>query len=77
MSDLAPTSRYVSLATLTVDGRPSVRTVVYRGQYEGKLQVATDVRSGKIAGLRRHCWAEICWYFTVGGRPAALACASL
>lgn len=70
-AETAAAARFASLATLTVNGRPSVRTVVFRGLYEGTrgdapmLQVATDARSAKVDGLRRCNWAELCWYFTV------------
>jgi pyridoxamine 5'-phosphate oxidase len=64
-----PHSRYLQLATVTPDGNPSNRTVVFRGfidrdNYENLLQFVTDSRSEKIVHLRQQPNAEICWYFT-------------
>ncbi len=58
--------RYIQLATLTGDGWPANRTVVFRGFSEDgqRLQVATDARSDKVTQLARHGPVEICWYFT-------------
>lgn len=60
-----PHSRYVQLATLA-DGRPSNRTVVFRGFYDGSntLMFVTDTRSAKVADLSPGAWGELCWYFT-------------
>lgn len=66
--DLPPT-RFLQLATLTTDGLPSVRTVVFRGWYDDttlqpSLKFTTDLRSGKVSGLSSSgSWAEACWYF--------------
>ena len=67
-----PQSRYISLATITKEGRPAVRTVVFRGFDEPlnkdgslKLRIATDDRSEKVAELIAAPWAELCWYFEV------------
>ncbi|BBG97673.1 Pyridoxamine 5'-phosphate oxidase family protein [Prunus dulcis] len=48
-------SSYIQLATIACNGRPSNRTVVFRGFQEDsdKIQINTDGRSRKI-----------CWYFT-------------
>ena len=70
-----PASRFFQLATLTTDDHPAVRTVVFRGWYDTAsdesngsgiaLKIITDLRSEKIEALRKHPWAEICWYFVV------------
>uniref|UniRef100_A0A7S2ZQW3 Pyridoxamine 5'-phosphate oxidase Alr4036 family FMN-binding domain-containing protein n=1 Tax=Rhodosorus marinus TaxID=101924 RepID=A0A7S2ZQW3_9RHOD len=60
-----PYARYLSLATVTEEGKPSCRTVVYRGILEGTLttlKVITDVRSEKIKHLKKNNWVEACWY---------------
>ncbi|MDV3001424.1 MAG: hypothetical protein N5P05_003030 [Chroococcopsis gigantea SAG 12.99] len=61
----SPQSRYFQLATTGVDGRPSNRTVVFRGYLEpsNTIQIITDTRSEKIRDLQTHPWGEICWYF--------------
>jgi pyridoxamine 5'-phosphate oxidase len=63
----APTSRYVQLATARTDGRPSNRTVVFRGFYfdTPALTFATDARTPKAGEMDRFPWAEACWYFPV------------
>lgn len=64
ISDSDPLTNYAQLATLTTEGRPSVRTVVVREASAAGLKICTDMRSAKIEGLRRCEWAELCWYFT-------------
>ncbi|MGD1857461.1 MAG: Npun_F5749 family FMN-dependent PPOX-type flavoprotein [Leptolyngbyaceae cyanobacterium] len=57
--------RYLQLATLTPQGRPSNRTLVFRGFVNDALQMVTDSRSEKLQHIKICPWAEICWYFTV------------
>jgi pyridoxamine 5'-phosphate oxidase len=59
-------SRYFQLATVTSEGKPKNRTVVFRGFLESTnwLQIITDLRSDKITDLQHQPWAEICWYFS-------------
>ncbi|AFZ34161.1 pyridoxamine 5'-phosphate oxidase-related, FMN-binding protein [Stanieria cyanosphaera PCC 7437] len=59
-------SRYLQLATITPEGLPANRTVVFRGFLEGTnyLQIITDFRSSKIDQIQYQSEAEICWYFT-------------
>jgi PPOX class probable FMN-dependent enzyme len=59
-------SRYLQLATVTPEGLPANRTVVFRGFLEDTnyLQIITDSRSEKIDQIRYQPEAEICWYFT-------------
>lgn len=59
-------SSYFQLATVTSSGRPSNRTVVFRGFQEvtDKIQINTDTRTRKIEDLKHSSFAEICWYFT-------------
>ena len=61
-----PYSRYVQLATLAANGRPTNRTVVFRGFYghHNALIFVTDGRSGKVSDLSQSPWGELCWYFT-------------
>jgi PPOX class probable FMN-dependent enzyme len=58
-------SRYLQLATVTAQGIPSNRTVVFRGFLEdsNNLQIITDIRSEKCQHLQHQPIAEICWYF--------------
>ncbi|KAL7259149.1 hypothetical protein ACSBR1_005115 [Camellia fascicularis] len=53
-------------ATIGSNGRPSNRTVVFRGFEENsdKIRINTDCRTRKIDDLKHCPFAEICWYFT-------------
>lgn len=57
--------RYLQLATINADGKPSNRTVVFRGFVGTALQIVTDGRSEKVQQIQTQPWAEACWYFTV------------
>jgi len=64
-----PHSRYFQLATVTTEGYPANRTVVFRGfleleNYFNTLKIITDARSAKIKDLENKAFAEVCWYFT-------------
>nr|ADA67932.1 putative pyridoxine 5'-phosphate oxidase [Wolffia arrhiza] len=58
-------SRFIQLATVTPNGKPANRTVVFRGFFQGTdlIQINTDWRSSKIEDLKNCPFAEICWYF--------------
>jgi len=65
-----PYAKYVQLATVTVEGRPANRTVVFRGflgdgtaQPTPCLTFVTDARSGKVAEVANNPYAEVAWYF--------------
>ncbi|CAA3009003.1 pyridoxine pyridoxamine 5 -phosphate oxidase 2 [Olea europaea subsp. europaea] len=59
-------SSYFQFATVASNGRPSNRTVVFRGFQDDsdKIQINTDSRTRKLDDLKRCSFAEICWYFT-------------
>ncbi|MGF1571142.1 MAG: Npun_F5749 family FMN-dependent PPOX-type flavoprotein [Nodosilinea sp.] len=61
-----PYSRYFQLATVTPQGHPANRTVVFRGFLpdRNELIMVTDRRSQKMVDFTNCPWAEICWYFT-------------
>ena len=62
-----PHSRYFQLATVTPEGYPANRTVVFRGfmdDDQNTLKVITDARSAKISDIEYQPVGEICWYFT-------------
>ncbi|AUC61558.1 Pyridoxamine 5'-phosphate oxidase [Cyanobacterium sp. HL-69] len=61
-----PYSRYFQLATISPEGFPTNRTVVFRGFYDDTnwLQIITDIRSEKYQHLQKQPQSEICWYFT-------------
>jgi pyridoxamine 5'-phosphate oxidase len=63
----APSSRFVQMATIRVDGRPANRTVVFRGFLHDspRLTFVADLRSTKVDELERSPWSELCWYFAV------------
>lgn len=58
-------ARYFQLATVSLNGRPANRTVVFRGFLLGSnlITAITDERSAKIDQIQHSPWAEICWYF--------------
>lgn len=59
-------SRYFQLATVDLVGRPTNRTVVFRGflNNTNQLQIITDSRSAKINHIYHQPFGEICWYFS-------------
>ena len=59
-------SRYFQLATVTSEGRPANRTVVFRGFLKptNQLIIITDIRSAKITHIEHQPWVEACWYFS-------------
>ena len=61
-----PYSRYVQLATISPEGLPTNRTVVFRGFLDGSdnLKFITDTRSEKYQHLLEQAHGEVCWYFT-------------
>ena len=62
-----PFSRYFQLATVTSEGYPANRTVVFRGfldDEDNALKIITDLRSAKIQDIEHQTIGEICWYFT-------------
>jgi PPOX class probable FMN-dependent enzyme len=63
----SPQSRFVQLATVRENGRPAVRTLVFRGFLGETHQptFATDLRSSKVQEIEQSPWVEICWYFHV------------
>jgi len=61
----SPHHRFVQLATVRLDGRPAVRTVVFRGFLGDACDMVftTDARSAKCSEIERSPAVEICWYF--------------
>lgn len=61
----SPQSRFVQLASVREDGRPAVRTLVFRGFLgeTSRLIFATDMRSLKVRDVGRSDAVEACWYF--------------
>ena len=60
-----PNARYFQLATVDFGGKPTNRTVVFRGflDQSNQLQIITDRRSEKINHINDDPCSEICWYF--------------
>tara|TARA_Y100001968_G_C19421272_1_gene751867 strand:- start:759 stop:1262 length:504 start_codon:yes stop_codon:yes gene_type:complete len=57
-------NNWVQLATIGIDQKPRVRTVVFRGWTESyKMQIYTDKRSQKYHELSLNNNVEICWLF--------------
>ncbi|OKH19564.1 Npun_F5749 family FMN-dependent PPOX-type flavoprotein [[Limnothrix rosea] IAM M-220] len=60
-----PHHRFFQIATVTPDGLPTNRTVVFRGfvNQTNALKMITDRRSRKVGDLAIRNQAEIVWYF--------------
>ena len=58
-------ARYLQLATVTPEGKPTNRTIVFRGFLEqtNQLKFITDSRSQKVEQIEKNPWGEVCWYF--------------
>ena len=51
----SPGATWLQLATVSADGTPRVRTLVFRGwSSAGELELLTDVRSGLSTGSCKH-----------------------
>jgi PPOX class probable FMN-dependent enzyme len=63
----APQSRFVQMATVRADGRPTNRTLTFRGFLNEMhhLTFAADARGHVTTELASTSWAAICWYFPV------------
>ncbi|WP_036483508.1 Npun_F5749 family FMN-dependent PPOX-type flavoprotein [Myxosarcina sp. GI1] len=61
-----PHCRYLQLATITPEGYPANRTVVFRGFLDNTndLKIVVDSRSKKIRDIQHLPHSEGCWYFT-------------
>jgi len=60
-------SRWIHLATTTLNYEPRLRTVVFRGwKNEDSMLIYTDERSDKIKELRQNNNVEILWLFLKG-----------
>lgn len=60
-----PYAKYFQMATVKPNGRPSNRTVVFRG-FLGEtadVTMVTDLRSGKVGEIRANPGGEFAWYF--------------
>ena len=58
-------SRFIQIATIGVDNRPRVRTVVFRGWSESyEMKIFIDKRSQKYHELNLNNNIEICWLFS-------------
>ena len=57
-------SRWLQLATIGIDNKPRVRTVVFRGWSKSyEMEIFTDKRSQKYHELNLNNNLEICWLF--------------
>lgn len=69
-NERARESRYFQVASVDSQGRPTNRTVVYRGFLptpdgrvdENVLTFVTDRRSEKVSHFQRVPWTEVAWY---------------
>ncbi len=75
-----PTARWVQLGTVSADGAPAVRTVVFRGHHGEALVFTTDTRSAKLRHIRHEPRVEVLWNFAqsrmqlrIAGKMVAVA----
>ncbi|WP_231856311.1 pyridoxamine 5'-phosphate oxidase family protein [Synechococcus sp. MIT S9508] len=60
----SPGATWLQLATTAEDGKPRVRTLVFRGwSPRGELELLSDVRSEKSSQLLSQPRVELCWLF--------------
>jgi pyridoxamine 5'-phosphate oxidase len=60
----APGAGWLQLATVSAEGCPRVRTLVFRGwSAQGELELLTDTRSEKPSDLLHQPRVELCWLF--------------
>tara|TARA_B100000579_G_C22681448_1_gene780502 strand:- start:44 stop:586 length:543 start_codon:yes stop_codon:yes gene_type:complete len=60
----SPSSSWVQLATLGIDNKPKVRTVVFRDWSDlYEMIIFTDIRSQKYNEIKANKSSEICWFF--------------
>ena len=58
-------SRWIQLATIGIDNKPRVRTVVFRGWSENyEMEIYIDKRSQKYQELDLNNNVEVCWVFS-------------
>jgi pyridoxamine 5'-phosphate oxidase len=58
-----PAADALSLATSTRDGRPSVRTVLYKGMRNGAIRLVTNYQSRKGRELLENPYAALCFFW--------------
>lgn len=60
----SPAARWLQLATVSRDGTPRVRTLVFRGwRSDDQLLLFTDARSEKAGDFSHQSCVEVCWLF--------------
>jgi pyridoxamine 5'-phosphate oxidase len=59
----APASDAMTLATVDAAGRPSARTVLYKGLYEGKIGFVSNYESRKAAELEQNPRAALVFFW--------------
>lgn len=58
----SPMSRWLQLASVSEDGSPRVRTLVFRGWFDNDtLELLTDQRSAKVSELQHDPRHAVCW----------------
>ena len=65
LSRSKPEAKFFQLASVTPEGRPDNRTLVFRGfdDATGSLLAITDTRSEKLAQLLANPHVSVAWYF--------------
>jgi pyridoxamine 5'-phosphate oxidase len=61
-----------ALATASPDGRPSVRTVLYKGMREGALRFVTNHESRKGRELAQNPWAALVFFWSALNRQVRM-----
>ena len=60
----APSNRWIQLATININNKPRLRTVVFRGWKEdNSMLIFTDKRSEKVEHIKNNPNSEILWFF--------------
>lgn len=67
-------AKYLSLATLGLDGTPRSRLVRFHGWHQDLLVFCTDSRSEKVREIEAHGAVEVSWYFPMTREQFRLRC---
>jgi pyridoxamine 5'-phosphate oxidase len=65
---IGPDADAAALATATLEGRPSVRIVLFRGLSDGGLRFFTNYESRKAGELESNPFAALCFHWAALGR---------
>lgn len=71
-----PEAKYMQVASVALDGKPKIRTMVFRGFQDASnsLIAVTDVRSEKVSEWKALPFTELHWYFAKSREQYRISC---